>query len=373
MSLAMARKIADAVLYEGYVLYPYRPSSLKNQFRWQFGIVAPRSWDGDPSFMQTECKIEPQGSPVVDVVVRFLQVQQKTGEWDEGVERVVELRGLKLGSHEHQFEFPPLSGKVIVEISGAANPGREPAILPASAGASLKLRIRVENLSGHNCVDRNDAMRHSLTGTHTLISITNGSFFSALDSPDCENIHTWPVLVGSRQVMLSSPIILQDYPAIAPESPGDFFDGTEIDEMLTLRVMTMTDEEKREAAATDERARRIIERCDNMPPDTFERLHGAIRDQDFFNPRSEQPETQSVAAGEDAISRGSRVRIVPHRRADSMDMFLKGRTARVESIHHDLEDRAYVAVSIEDDPGAGIYNRFYYFFPDELELIEKET
>src|SRR5262249_5194288 len=88
MSLAIARKIADAVLYEGYVLYPYRPSSLKNQFRWQFGIVAPPSWDGDPSFMQTECKIEPQGSPLLDVIIRFLQVQQKTTEWDEGIERV---------------------------------------------------------------------------------------------------------------------------------------------------------------------------------------------------------------------------------------------------------------------------------------------
>src|SRR5262249_3527676 len=135
----------------------------------------------------------------------------------------------------------------------------------------------------------------------------------------------------------------------------------------------MTDDEKREAAAADERARRIIERCDKMPRETLERLHGAIRGEEFFNPKSEQPETQSIAIATGTVSRGSRVRLTPQRRADSMDMFFKGRTARVESVHHDLDDRAYVAVSIEGDPGAEIYNRFYYFFPDELELIEKEN
>ncbi len=360
MSLAIARKIADAVLYEGYVLYPYRPSSLKNQFRWQFGVVAPRSWDGDPSLMQTECGIEPEASPVLDVVVRFLQVQPKTNEWDEGIERTIELRGITRDCEE-RFEFAPLVGVVRVTWRDS------------------KIRVAIENLSDAAVSGRNEAMRHSFVGTHTLLSISGGQFVSALDSPDCENLHTWPVLVGSRNVMLSSPIILQDYPSVAPESPGDFFDGTEIDEMLTLRVMTMTEEEKREAASADDRARRIVERCDRMGPRTLERLHGTIRGeeffnpQDFFNPEEEQPETQSVAVGAGSVSRGSRVRLVPRGRADSMDMFLKGRTAVVESVHHDLDDRAYVAVTVEDDPGAGIYNRFYYFFPDELELIEKES
>jgi hypothetical protein len=367
MSFELARKIADAVLYEGYVLYPYRSSSLKNQFRWQFGVVAPRSWDGDPSFMQTECLIEPGGQPLcLDVTVRFLQVQQKTSEWDEGIERTVDLRGLPLDrEHESRFEFPPLTGVVRV--------GAEP------AERFLKLRVRIENLAEAVVADRNEAMRYSFTGTHTLLSIRGGSFVSAIDSTGCENVHTWPVLVGSpdaRNVMLSSPIILQDYPAVAPESPGDFFDGTEIDEMLTLRVMTMTDEEKREASATDERSHRIIERCENMPREAFERLHGAIRPkgEDFFNPIDEAPETQSVSVGRVAVSRGSRVRLAPKAgRADSMDMFLAGRTARVESVHHDVEDRVYVAVSIENDPAAEIYGRFYYFYPDELEAIEKEN
>ena len=360
MSFESARKIADAVLYEGYVLYPYRPSSLKNQFRWQFGVVAPRKWDADPSFLQTECVIEPESAPVVDVMVRFLQVQPKTEAWDEGVERVVEMHALSEGEHEQRFEFAPVTGVVRVTLGGG------------------KLRVRIENFSEAAPSDRNEAMRHSLTGTHALLRVTGGKFVSALDSPDCENVNAWPVLVGSRaerNMMLSAPIILEDFPAVAPESPGDFFDATEIDEMLTLRVMTMTEQEKREAAATDDRARRIIERCDNMPPDQLARLHGARRpaDEDFFNPRSEQPETQSIEVGQGSVARGSRVRLAPKRNADSMDLFLKGRTARVEAVHRDLENKAYIAVTIEDDPAADIGKRFFYFFPDELELIEKES
>ena len=78
-------------------------------------------------------------------------------------------------------------------------------------------------------------------------------------------------------VMLSSPIILYDHPGVAPESPGDFCDATEIDEILALRVLTLTDEEKAEARGTDPRAAAIIDRCDDMPPEIWARLHGAVR------------------------------------------------------------------------------------------------
>jgi hydrogenase maturation protease len=77
--------------------------------------------------------------------------------------------------------------------------------------------------------------------------------------------------------MLSSPIILYDYPQIAPESPGSLFDGTEIDEILSLRILTMTDEEKREMRQSDEYARQILERTESMPQEQFMKLHGAMR------------------------------------------------------------------------------------------------
>jgi hypothetical protein len=77
--------------------------------------------------------------------------------------------------------------------------------------------------------------------------------------------------------MLSAPIILYDYPQIAPESSGDLFDGTEIDEILALRILTLTDAEKLEVRGGDERARRILERTEMLPPEHFQKLHGAMR------------------------------------------------------------------------------------------------
>jgi hypothetical protein len=404
MSFEIARKIADAVLYEGYTLYPYRASSAKNRYRWQFGIVAPRNWSesgGESWEMQTECLIEPCGSPMLDITVRFLQVQVRSADhaepWEEGVERTIDLRSISLDALtgcglDRPFEFPGerIMGAAVLQrwpISGVVRVAAEP------LGDLVKLRVRIENLTEFAAVEvRKVAMRRSLAGTHTLLSITGGAFVSSIDPPaaarsaaaSCRSINTWPVLVGhegTRDVMLSSPIILEDYPAIAPESPGDFFDATEIDEMLTLRVMTLTDDEKREAKATDENARRIIERCDSMPPEIFERLHGAIRSlktssvEDFFNPPGDEPELASVAIGQGTVSKGARVRLVPRRRADSMDLFLAGRIARVQAVHHDVEDRVFVAITVEDDPGAdihGSYGRFFYFYPDELELLENE-
>ena len=77
--------------------------------------------------------------------------------------------------------------------------------------------------------------------------------------------------------MLSSPVILYDHPRIAAESTGDLFDSTEIDEILTLRTLALTDEEKREARATDPRAADLLDRLDGLPPEMLERMHGAIR------------------------------------------------------------------------------------------------
>ncbi|HEX5432358.1 MAG TPA: hypothetical protein VFW83_10350, partial [Bryobacteraceae bacterium] len=395
---------------------PYRASAIKNRFRWQFGIVAPRAWSeagGEPWEMQTECLIESQGSPTVEIAVRFLQVQLRTplvdagGEaWEEGVERIIELGPWALPhSADVPFEIP--GGRELDPAepeTGRGMVGRERwpvggviCLITEPAGRFLKLRVRIENLTqfaNAACADRTTAMRHALAGAHTLLSVSGGSFVSLMDPPpeaksaaeSCSNLRTWPVLVGregDRSVMLSSPIILQDYPAVAPESPGNLFDSTEIDELLTLRVMTLTDEEKREAMVTDDRARRIIERSDSIPPEIFERLHGAIRSkqpvgEEFFNPPDHSPEEASVEIAGHTAARGARVRIQPRRhsdslRSDSMDLFLAGRVARIEAVHRDLENRVHVAVALEDDPAAdlhGRYSRFYYFSPDELEIEE---
>jgi len=93
-------------------------------------------------------------------------------------------------------------------------------------------------------------------------------------------VGAWPVLAGEpgrRDTVLCSPIILYDYPQIAVESPGDLFDGAEIDEILSLRILTLTDEEKSAMRRSDERARLILERTEALPPEHFMKLHGALR------------------------------------------------------------------------------------------------
>jgi hypothetical protein len=137
--------------------------------------------------------------------------------------------------------------------------------------------------------DREDALRRTFCSTHTVLRVDGGAFVSATDPPEelrdaaqaCRNEGTWPVLVGDageRHTVLSSPIILEDHPRIAPESPGDLFDGGEIDGMLVLNILSLTDEEKAEMRDSDSRTREILERTEALTQEELMRLNGAIRD-----------------------------------------------------------------------------------------------
>jgi hydrogenase maturation protease len=131
-------------------------------------------------------------------------------------------------------------------------------------------------------------LARALVSAHTILEASGGEFVSLVDPPKlhrdaaqcCKNVGTWPVLVGDpgqRDTLLSSPIILYDYPEIAPESPGNLFDGAEIDEILSLRILTMTDDEKREMRQSDDRTRQILERTESLPEEHFAKLHGVLR------------------------------------------------------------------------------------------------
>jgi hypothetical protein len=253
----------------------------------------------------------------------------------------------------------------------------------------LKIRVRVENVTPvaeTTLAGRDEAVRQSLTGTHAILAMEGGGFVSLLDPPpaasaaasSCVNTHTFPVLAGApgcRDVMLSSPIILYDYPAVAPESQGDLCDGTEIDELLTLRVRTLTADEKREARATDARAARILDQCDGASADELARLHGTCRSyESFVNPPGEPPPADaSVEVGGRRITRGAHVRLQPVRIADSLDICLAGRTGRVSAVYRTLEDRPYVAVTLDDDPFGAEgekYRRALFFHPEELVVLD---
>jgi hypothetical protein len=446
----VARKVADAVLYEGYLLYPYRASAAKNQARWQFGVLMPRLWSEDgpeePWATQTECLLEPDEATTVRVLVRFLHVQSKTVEavdieagtfdevpalpvdgselipWDEATEQEVAIEAplARLLEAELATPFERPGGRRVEPVHTAAGKlagrtvrRRWPVLGTVTLSAErlegpyglVRLRLRVENASAWHDprAGRAIALRRSLVAAHSLIGVDQGVFLSLLDPPDwakpyaeaCSNLHTWPVLIGEegrRDAMLSSPIILYDHPTIAPESPGDLFDATEIDEILTLRTMALTEDEKREARATDERAAAIIDRVDNLPPELLERLHGAVRylrgvegDEPKPDPakpdlvpwwdpgadRTVAPETDGVVVAGVTLAKGSRVVLRPgQRRADAQDMFLTGREATVEAVFLDVDGNRYLAVTLDEDPAADLqrwHGRYLYFSPDEVE------
>ena len=353
MSFEAAEQIANAVLYEGYLLYPHRASALKNPVRWQFGVVAPRGYaeatQADPWYVQTECLIEPETDPAIDIRVRCLQVYG-----DAGLERTVNIRDLKVdrllaGEHVEPIvlrrgEDTPIEGQLRAR-------GEQIDHL-------IKLRLRLENVTPLTDGDlsRDAVMCAAFVGTHTLVVIRGGRFVSLIDPPaeaavaaaSCVNLHMWPVLVGDparSDTLLSSPVTLYDFPWIAPESRGALFDATEIEQ--------------------------IVNGAESMTAVDFDALHGAWRE--LLNRAEPPPEQATVEAGGVTIGRGSRVIVRPRRRADSIDLLIAGRTALVEGVYHDLDGHVLVAVVVDDDasgePCAEI-GRFLYYGPEELEPVK---
>jgi len=430
MSITEVRKVADAVLYEGYILYPYRASAQKNRSRWQFGVLMPPGYAAaDPSessTMRAECVFEHRGQPSLEVTARFLQVQRRRTDgavedagvpavWDEAVEQevteTVPAQALFGGGAVARFAVP--GGEDTENMAGARVVWRREKLtgtvwvratpLPGPWQAA-RLTVQVTNESGAGTpASREEALPAALVAAHLIITVSGGAFLSMTDPPEwaspqvaaCKNTGCWPVLAGpedSRQVMLAAPIILPDHPQVASESPGELYDGTEIDEILTLRTLALSAEEKAAARATDPRAAALIDRVDAMDPQSIAQLHGTIRTMSPSQPNgpitlggdgeqvpwwdpgadaSVSPGTDSVVIAGHRVAAGSRVILRPgRRRADAQDMFLAGRAALVEAVLLDVDDTAYLAVTLVDDPAADLqaaHGRFLYFAPDEVE------
>jgi hypothetical protein len=311
--------IANAVLYEGYMLYPYRPSSIKNRQRFNFGVLYPRAYSEaqsgcDAWSNQTECLVEGSSPTAIEIKLRFLKLVarstdsqpsngnvQTSASWQEAIEcdvtvPVNTLSAIASKPISWPFSFPARRDE---EDSPEGHVVRSQEFVEGTVRITAelvkndlyKVTIVVENLIAMDDREelRDQALMRSLVSAHTLLGVTGGRFASLLDPPaelvqvaaSCHNVGTWPVLVGAegnRDTMLSSPIILYDYPQIAPESPGDLFDGTEIDEILALRIMTMTDAEKHEMRHADERARKMLERTETLPMEHLMKLHGTLRE-----------------------------------------------------------------------------------------------
>jgi hypothetical protein len=511
VSLADARRVADAVLYEGYVLFPYRAKSNKSQIRWQFGVIAPKSVSeadaGERWFMQTEVLVDAGRESVIDVKLRFLRVQARTIEalvagdsgepeyvpvesltvdnriitdWQEAIEEEIDLAEVPLaelvaGPRDIPLVFAaatstePITdatgtvvGRMVRETWPITAVARVSAERDDSPFGIVKVRVVIENLTDwvKQGAGRDEFVRHCMAAVHTLLAVRSGSFISLADPPEyacpavarCVNSGTWPVLIGDEQhrdTILSSPITLSDYPEIAPESEGDFYDATEVDEMLHLFVNTLTEEERAEARGTDPRSAAIMDRVENMPPELMDKLHGAIRSlrpiplpnqrmarddevddgvddevdgglgvgemapfgSDFApgefgtgefptgelddfptfstdadgmmsNVRLDaetdaryKPFEDTTQVGATEVGKGSKVRLHPGNRSDAQDMFLRGLTATVEGVFHDIDGDIHLAVSVDDDPAATELptwiGRFRYFRLHEVEVLSQ--
>jgi len=334
------KEIAEAVLYEGYMLYPYRPSSVKNRQRFNFGVLCPPAYcemhpGSESSFMHTECLFKTTPSGRLTVEARFLQIVQRSmsrygsdhadaggdsaGEleyihrlnelacqpWQEATERSIvhdglcpaELRARRVihftipgESCREEFIEGRCPGLILRESRSLA--GWLELRTEQCRDNVAKLSVRLENCSSFQAAgpdpNRDDALSSSLVSAHLILGIENGEFLSLLDPPtkyadlarDCNNVGNWPVLAGDdATTMLASPIILYDYPKIAPESAGNLFDGTEIDEILSLRILTLTDQEKAVIRQSDGRARDLLDRTESIPVEQFMKLHGVLRGQ----------------------------------------------------------------------------------------------
>ncbi|MEU7422996.1 hypothetical protein [Streptomyces sp. NPDC040750] len=456
-----ARAVADAVLYEGYVLYPYRASAAKNQVRWQFGVLVPAAVAHEAAescAQRTQCLLEPRGAPRLDAELRFLRVRRRTVErleadgsytpvhelelpdrilvpWDEGAEERVRIhlpaRDLTAGGEDWEvaFDLPADTGREPVtdpsgrtvgrlvrrtaRVTGTLSPALEE--LPGPYRV-LRLTVTVRNTTptppGQG--DRAAVLAHAMVGTHLLLGAPGGHFLSMTDPPEwargqvqeCHNEHTWPVLAGAAHtddVVLSAPIILEDHPTLAEESPGPLYDATEIDEILSLRTAALTDREKREARGTDARAAEVVDLVDGLSAAVRDRLHGTIRSlREITGEQQPDPAprqgldlppgtghpwwdpAQDPEAGDEIVvvvegvplGAGSRVVLTPGaRRSDAQDVFLRGRHATVEAVVDDLDGETHLAVVLDDDPGSDVrraQGRFLYFRPDEVRPLTGE-
>ena len=396
-------------------------------------------------------------------------------DWQEAVEEEIDLVDVPLADliahgRDIPLDFPashstePITdkaGTVVGRLIRETAPSRAwPGSAPSSDDSPfsiVKVRVVIENLTdwAQDGAAREEFVRYCMAAVHTLLAVRDGSFLSLADPPEfakfaaaaCVNSGTWPCLIGDenhRDTILSSPITLSDYPEIAPESEGDFYDATEVDEMLHLFVNTLTEEERAEARGTDPRSAAIMDRVENMPPEMMEKLHGAIRslrsiplpgnavvDDDDDDTRTTTTSVDSgVGTGDMApfgsdfgddfggrrgrrlphlqhrrrrphrqrpprrrdrrplqavrghhqaerrqVGKGAKVRLHPGNRSDAQDMFLRGLTATVEGVFHDIDGDIHLAVSVDDDPAAtelpSWIGRFRYFRIHEVEVLSQ--
>lgn len=416
-------KLVGAVLYEGFILYPYRPS-LKSAHRWTFGGLYPREFceaqgSVESPSLQVQCLIVGDDVTRLEVVIRFLRlVHRQIGRfavplpawpaddelefvpvesmavgdrqfhsWQEAAEQTLDMDSFLLDdlvaaprrqsfSFPHEIEREPilsLDGQYVgvIERRQCSMVGSAEVAAEKVAEDCFRLTLRAVNETQWESsapFDRDEAALRSFAAAHAIITVHGGELLSQIDPPDRwrglvaanRNVGTWPVLIGeppARTTMLAAPILLGDYPEIAPESPTALFDSTEIDEILALRIMTLTDAEKLAMRAIDPRSRELLTQIESLSPKTLLDLHGVWVQGMLLTP-------------------GERVRLKPRPGGDILDLVLAEKVATITSIEQDFEGQTHVAVTVDDDPGRDFGQRLkpghrFFFRLDEVEPVDR--
>jgi hypothetical protein len=347
--------VANAVMYEGAFLYPYRKSSIKNRYRWTFGVLPPRDAAAGTLELTAACLVQGSNGAGIEVLLRFLT------ESEEGVRPREVWTHCVPGLDRVEFERDGISGVLVLERD------------PLGAGYE-RIRACVQNrseLEAREHDSREAERRQSLHGVHVLMRADPPAHFVSLTDPapearpyaaHCEGQGLWCCVLGRDRARpdtaLAAPVILPDFPAVAPESVAILCDATEIDEMLALRIRTLSSDEKREARATDPWVSEMLDRVESLSAAELVHLHGARR---------------SAGVGDEL--RGLQVRLKPRRSADALDMLLAGRVAVVRSVERSVDGEVLLGVTLEDDPGSdlgarGLPGHRFFFGLDEVTRLD---
>ncbi|MFN2612225.1 MAG: hypothetical protein ABR536_02520 [Solirubrobacterales bacterium] len=398
MSDKGVEELVSSLLYEGYALYPYTPG-VKNATPTPFGIVYPAGYAAAQPAAYPELRLECilEGGPEAEITgtVRFLQA---AGEGHKGIERRLDLGTVKLADlarekARQEFGFPREAGAGSVRgraVMEAEMLGPELARIKLCVHNDTEIAGDVPEAE----VPRGDALQWSLLSVHPMVEVDDSARFisplerdgeagAAVEASDSFN--TFPVLVGKEdRAVLGAAIVVPEHPELAPESLGNLFDNTEIEEALLLHVQVLSDDEREQISEQDPAVREMIERAEKTTNDEMMSLHGRLT---YTEPEDDgrtttpptpppgmdeiQGETTTEVKGA-TVKRGDTIILRPGTEGAVEDKMLDGRRATVERIYKGMDERVYLGVTIADVPGQDLLSdtgRFLFFFSDEVELI----
>ncbi|MGI8952070.1 MAG: hypothetical protein ACR2FN_10845 [Chitinophagaceae bacterium] len=332
--------ITQTLLYEGYALYPYHRSAIKNQKPIPFGVVFPQQYniynEHSHSKMQTQCIVTGSDNLQINISVRFLHLlkveifekdlQQKTSESD-----FVQVHNVSLNGKIYQAGWQTIERKIstgnlqisqliknrkvifikfdkVYDTTNISDENGETVAKQINSVSQIKGTIIVEAESVKNtqnafritvtvtnttpfenteAITRDEVLTQSFLSTHIILNTSDGQFISHQDPDEkwktvideCANINTWPILIDeANTTLLSSPIILYDHPQINPQSHGDLFDSTEIEEALLLHVNLLSDEEKKRISQSDEKLQAMLKKVGEITPEELINFHSGLKE-----------------------------------------------------------------------------------------------